>query len=226
MLNPDVIIRSKRKTLSISIDPFGRLIVRAPYKCSEERIFAFLREKEEWLVQKKYERESVKVTLPSDDLDGYSFLLLGKQCRIVLTDEDKIELKIDENAETGEQILYLPKENAKERLLAWLKVNANRIFTEVTKKHAKEMCLNVHSVSVSSARTRWGSCSYDNKIRYSFRLLFAPKEMVEYVVVHELSHIQHKNHSSAFWAQVGSYIPDYKARRKWLEVHASLMQIF
>ena len=70
MLKPNVIIRSRRKTLSISIDPFGRLIVRAPYKCSEERIFAFLKEKEDWIILKQYERESVKLTLPPENLDG------------------------------------------------------------------------------------------------------------------------------------------------------------
>ena len=223
MLKPNVIIRSRRKTLSISIDPFGRLIVRAPYKCSEERIFAFLKEKEEWIILKQYERESVKLALPSENLDGYEFKLLGKSCRIVLTDEENIELK---NGEDGSELLYLPKKNAKERLVAWLKVNAKRIFTEVTQRKAEEMGVNVRSVAVSSARTRWGSCSYDNKIRYSFRLLYVPQEMVEYVVVHELAHVEHKDHSPAFWEQVKRYVPDYKARRKWLEVHAVLMEIF
>ncbi len=223
MLKPNVIIRSRRKTLSISIDPFGRLIVRAPYKCSEERIFAFLKEKEDWIILKQYERESVKLTLPPENLDGYEFKLLGKTCRIVLTDEENIELK---NGLDGGELLYLPRKNAKERLVAWLKVNAKRIFTEVTQRKAAEMGVNVCSVSVSSARTRWGSCSYDNKIRYSFRLLFVPREMVEYVVVHELAHVQHKDHSPSFWAQGGAYIPDYKARRKWLELHAVLMEIF
>ena len=223
MLKPNVIIRSRRKTLSISIDPFGRLIVRAPYKCSEERIFAFLKEKEDWIILKQYERESVKLTLPPENLDGYEFKLLGKTCRIVLTDEENIELK---NGLDGGELLYLPRKNAKERLVAWLKVNAKRIFTEVTQRKAAEMGVNVCSVSVSSARTRWGSCSYDNKIRYSFRLLFVPREMVEYVVVHELAHVEHKDHSPSFWAQVGAYIPDYKARRKWLELHAVLMEIF
>ena len=86
MIQPDKIIRSARKTLSISIDAFGRLIVRAPKKCTEERIFAFIREKESWILRKQAEKQRENKLLPPDDLHGYEFLLLGKKTKIIVDD--------------------------------------------------------------------------------------------------------------------------------------------
>ena len=220
MIKPDEIIRSSRKTLAISIDPFGRLIVRAPKTCSVERIFAFLQEKEGWILQKQGQMAGAGMRLPPENLNGYTFMLLGKDCKIILT--DKRNILFDEESYT----LYLPTKNAKQRLIKWLKENAKRIFTIVTERKAQEMGVSFQSVELSSAKGKWGSCSYDNKIRYVYRLIYAPREIIEYVVVHELSHVKHKNHSKAFWAEVAKYVPDWKLRRKWLKTHGYLLEIF
>ncbi len=220
MIRPDEIIRSNRKTLSISVDPFGRLIVRAPKRCGEERIFAFLKEKEEWILRKQQERKRAGMRLPPENLNGYEFLLLGKTCRIHLTQGARIVYDKD-----ADQI-YLPENNARERLVKWLKENAKRIFTTVTEQSATRMETSYKRLTVTSAKTRWGSCSYDNAIRFSFRLLYAPRDVIEYVVVHELAHTKHKNHSKLFWAEVEKYVPDWKTKRKWLKVHGILMEIF
>ena len=220
MINPDKIIRSYRKTLSVSIDCFGRITVRAPMRCSTERIFSFLQEKENWILRKKAERAGAGMALPPENLDGYTFLLLGKPCTIRLTDGNKIVFD-NEHA-----LLYLPSENAKTRMQKWLKENAKRIFTDVTARFAKEMQTTYRKVNISSARSRWGSCSADNSIRYTFRLLYAEKSLIEYVVLHELAHTKHKNHSPRFWAEVEKYAPDYKQRRKQLKAHGIFMEIF
>ena len=158
------------------------------------------------------------MALPSENLDGYAFLLLGKTRKIRLCDEKKVRVQGDE--------LFVPNERSRERLLAWMKDNAKRILTQVTQEKAKEMGVAVSAVRISSAKTRWGSCSAKNTISYSFRLLYAPKEVVEYVVYHELCHIRHKNHSKRFWTEVERYCPDWKHKRKWLKDHAFVMEIF
>ncbi len=156
--------------------------------------------------------------LPPENLDGYAFLLLGEEHVLRLTDERRIRL-------CG-RIVYVPRENARKRLVKWLKENARQILTEVTERAAKEMGVTYRSVSVGSAKSRWGSCTYDNAVRYTFRLLYAPKEVIEYVAVHELAHVKHKNHSAAFWTEVEKYVPDWKRRRNWLKEHGILMEIF
>ena len=217
---PFQIIRSNRKTLSISVDCFARLIVRAPRNASEERIFSFLKEKEAWISKQMQKMQGAGMRLPPENLNGYTFLLLGEDCKISLTNEKYIRFSYEEG------VLYLPEKNARKRLVAWLKENAKRIFTQVSSQQAGRMGVSFQSVKISSAKTRWGTCSHDNEIRYSFRLLYAPKEVIEYVAVHELAHIRHKNHSPAFWGEVAAYVPDYKARRKWLKEHGILMEIF
>lgn len=220
MIRPDEIIRSHRKTLSISIDPFGRLVVRAPRTCKEERIFAFLEEKETWILRKKAEREGAGIRLPSENLDGESVLLFGENYTLRLWEYGNVYLNVEEKQ------LFLPDQDTKKKLVNFLKKEAKLLFLEYADRYAERMGTAYKKLSVTGARTRWGSCSFDDSLHFSFRLLYAPKEMIEYVVVHELAHTKHKNHSPLFWAEVGKYIPDYKKRRKWLKTHALLMQIF
>ncbi|MBO5240407.1 MAG: M48 family metallopeptidase [Clostridia bacterium] len=220
MLQPDEIIRSNRKTLSVCIDCFGKLTVRAPRRCDDERIFAFLREKEAWILRQKAKTAGAGIDLPPENLNGYSLSLLGEKHRVLLIGGDYIRF----DPETKQ--IFLPEKNARQRLVKWLKENAKRIFLEQTCRRAKEMQTSFQSVSVSSARSKWGCCTFDNRIRYSFRLLYAPKEVIDYVIVHELAHTKQKNHSPAFWREVEKFVPDYKRKRKWLKDHAILMHIF
>lgn len=220
MIEPDKIIRSSRKTLSVTVDPFGQLIVRAPMRCGEERIFAFLREKEGWILRQKAKTKEAGICLPKDDLEGYRLLLLGKERVLHLYEEKRI--RYDE--ETDE--IFLPRENARERLIKWLKANAKRIFSAVVGRRAEEMGADYRSLSVTSAKTRWGSCSYNNALNFSFRLLYAPIEVIDYVAVHELAHTFYKNHGGQFWTTVAKYVPDYKKKRAWLKEKALLMEIF
>ena len=220
MIYPDEIIRSNRKTLSICIDPFGRLIVRAPKRCDEERIFAFIREKESWILRKQAEKQGAGIQLPGESLHGYALPLLGEKYTIFLTKQARITL------DTDEKRLYLPRKNAEKRLVQWCKDNAKRILTQTSEKYAEKMGVRYQKITITSARTRWGCCTRDNRLRYSYRLIFTPKEIIEYVVVHELAHIVQKNHSPAFWAVVESQIPDWKQKRKWLRQNSALMELF
>lgn len=220
MIQPDEIIRSRRKTLTITIDSFGRLIVRAPKRCSEARIFAFIQEKEDWILRKQAEKKGAGIELPPENLNGYQMTLLGKTCTIYVVPTAKVGYDAEQN------IIYLPEQNSRERLVKWLKTNAKRIFNEVTARMAVTMGASYHSVMVTSARGRWGSCSANDALHYSFRLIYAPKEVIEYVVVHELAHTKHKNHSKEFWTEVATYVPDWKAKRNWLKLHGGLMEIF
>ena len=220
MITPDKIIRSNRKTISVQVDGFGVVTVRAPMRCGDERIFAFLQDKERWIVRQKQKMSGTGMRLPPENLDEYSFLLLGKSCTVCLTDEQFIRFDAQTNR------IFLPNKNARQKLVKWLKENALRIFTQAVNERAKQMQTPFQSVDISSARTRWGVCTGDNKLRFSFRLLYAEKDVIDYVVVHELAHVKHKNHGKAFWAEVAKYVPDYKQKRKWLKDRAYLMQIF
>ena len=218
MITPHKIIRSNRKTLSIAIDSFGRLTVRAPKRMSEDRIFAFLKEKEAWIEKHAQNKRDNAALLPTENLDGFAFMLLGETHKITLCGGEKIGYQ--------KPNIYLPNTNANGRMVKWLKENAKRIFTEACTKRAAEMGVSFSSISVNSAKTRWGSCSYQNALHFTFRLLYAPKEIIDYVVVHELCHTKEKNHGAKFWSLVKTYCPDYKEKRAWLKAHGYLLHIF
>lgn len=171
-------------------------------------------------MRKRAQMQGAGTQLPPENLDGYEFLLLGEPCKITL--DDGANIRFDKP--NGR--IYLPKKNARERLVKWLKENALRIFTRITNECASRMGVQAKSVAVSTAKGYWGICSAENCIRYTFRLLYAPKEIIEYVAVHELSHIRHKDHSPRFWQEVARYIPDWKTRRDWLKYRGALLQIF
>jgi len=186
----------------------------------QKRIDAFLLEKEPWILRKQAERKGAGIELPPENLDGYEFLILGNRYKIVCIEEDIIGF------DSARGLLYLPKKNTRKRLVEWLKENALRIFTKVTSQRAAQMGVSFQAVKINSARGSWGLCTADNVIKYSYRLLFAPKDVVEYVIVHELAHVIHKNHSAWFWSEVGKYIPDYKTKRAWLKKYSAVMEIF
>ncbi len=158
--------------------------------------------------------------LPPENLDGYTFYILGEPTTITLFDGKKVGYDAENHR------VYLPSDKPRERLIQWLKNNARRILTTVTERQAARMGVSYASVTVTSTTGRWGSCSSEGKIRYTFRLLYCPREIIEYVVVHELAHIRHLDHSKAFWQEVEGYVPEWKACRRWLQEYAILMEIF
>ena len=218
-IKPDKVVRSKRKTLSISVTNVGEVVVRAPLRYPDEKIAAFLADKESWILKHKTRILSAGIALPSNGWDGYTLLLLGQPHTVVLTDGSRIRLDGERKR------IEVPREKSEERLRRWLKENARRIFTERVRALASEMGLTYQSLELSSARTTWGTCTGDNRLRLNFRLLYAPKAVIEYVIVHELCHTLHHDHSKAFWLAVESVIPDYKSRRKWLKDRGALLKI-
>lgn len=81
------------------------------------------------------------------------------------------------------------------------------------------------SVTIRDQKTRWGSCSSRGTLSFNYRLIFAPPAILDYVVVHELCHLTHMNHSAAFWAHVSSVLPDYRVRRQWLKDHGQELSV-
>ena len=193
--------------------------MRAPLKYPDEKIREFLAQKESWILKHKQRMAGAGIRLPEENLDGYELLLLGEKHLITLYDGKSVRFSAEEKR------IWLPRSNAESKLRAWIKQNADRIFKEATKRRAEELGITYQSVTVSSARTKWGSCTGDNRLSFSFRLLYAPKDVIDYVIVHELSHTLHHDHSKSFWGCVESVVPDYKVKRKWLKDRAALQRI-
>jgi predicted metal-dependent hydrolase len=111
---------------------------------------------------------------------------------------------------------------AKKRFENWYREQARLFLTERLQYFSHLYNFHYSQIRITSARTRWGSCSGRGTISFTWRLVMAPPEIIDYVVLHELAHTVHHNHSPQFWNLVQSMQPDYAAKRKWLKQNSHL----
>jgi len=209
------LIRSKRKTITLYVKD-GKVEVRAPLNSPKKRIDRFVASKEKWITQ--------KLALSTERLDsrekfmlnyGDSVLYLGKEYPIIARSGNNVGF--DDNA--GQ--FYIPPNLSPERIkmavVQIYKILAKYDLTNKVINYAKQMSVTPIAVKVNSAKTRWGSCSSKKSLNFSWRLIMADDDVVDYVVVHELAHIIEMNHSARFWAIVERVLPDYNERQKQLK---------
>jgi len=215
---PYKITRSNRKTITLVINSDAKLSVRAPFEASEAVIVKFINQKKRWILEKQKKFSALKNKhSPVVLKNGESFLFHGETYIIKFGSVPKIKI-------SGENLL-LPKGSKKEKVIAWLKREARKLINERLEKYAGVMKVDYSAVRISSARTRWGSCSGKNNLSFTWRLIMCPLAAIDYVIVHELCHIAFKNHSPAFWERVKKFYPDFKEQKKWLKANRRIMDM-
>lgn len=229
--------RSKRSTACLRIQPDGTVEVRGPRLMSDAFVRKFVEEKADWIIQKRQEvaeHQSKKRnhTYQSEDV----FLYLGEEyvLTLVAAGRKRVELvKAEENsyvssdAETVEiarndnrLVLHTTSfepRNIEKQLKEWYKKQATEYITNRVEYYAPRIPGEHAGITMENRKGRWGSCSSTGELTFNWRLMLAPPEIIDYVVVHELCHLKHMDHSPAYWKAVGSVLPDYKARREWLK---------
>lgn len=214
---------SKRRTLALVITRDARLLVRAPTRTTRAAIDAFLRAKAHWvltgLAQVKERNRQAQAPAMRE---GTVFFFLGKPIPLAWSSGPGLPLRLDE----GRFLLRPERASDGQALLQrWYLNQAKTLFPMRVQLYAAQMGIDPGGIALSKARTRWGSCSRRG-VRFSWRLIQAPLEIIDYIVVHELAHRQVANHSSRFWALVASFLPDWRERRRWLkEKGASLFSL-
>ena len=130
-----------------------------------------------------------------------------------------------EEVEVSGNELVVPETYDVEALTVWLKEQAKQIISERVALYANVMGVTPGIVKLLEAKARWGSCSTKNNLNFVWRLIMCPLSVIDYVVVHELSHITYKNHNPSFWARVKTVLPTYEDDQEWLKVNKKLMEI-
>ena len=216
----DKLVRTPRKTIALIIQPDGSLTVRAPLRMSDRRIHQFVESHAGWVEKTRLKMRSAAPRAVKQYADGEPFLFLGKAYPLTIVPRQRMRLDFDGTcfrlARTA-----LPK--AKETFIAWYKAQAARLLAERVELLAATHGFKYKRIRISSARTRWGSCSSLGSLSFTYRLVMAPLEVVDYVAAHELVHTQIRNHSKTFWRRVGQVMPDYKARQAWLRKNGSAL---
>ncbi len=226
------IIRSKRKSLALAITSDAELVVRAPFRTSLEYIEKIAAQKIGWIERKIREIQKQPKAVEKKFVAGEEFLYLGEKYQLKIT--DGLKIKLSENwrnspslkLRRSEEELFFPKVflwRAKERLLGWYKKQALKEISARVETAARKLNLNCHSIKISNAKTNWGSCGPKNNLHFNWKLIMAPEAVVDYVIIHELTHIAEKNHSRKFWNKVEAAMPEYKKYRKWLRENGRLL---
>jgi predicted metal-dependent hydrolase len=208
--------RSKRKTLAIKINKDSSLEVKAPINLSNEKIDEFVKSKEKWIskhskdILEKYNLKK-QFTLKFGDC-----VFLRGECNPILATEGNTASYNPE-----EKKFYIPEiansKQIKELVVALYKLIAKSYINDRVSFFANKMNIYPQGLRITSAKTRWGSCSGKNTINFTWKLIMADDEVIDYVVVHELAHIKEHNHSKNFWKIVESIIPDYKVQQAKLK---------
>jgi len=215
------IIRSRRRTIALEVTPAATLVVRAPLRAPAAFIDDMIRQKNAWILRKMDEMKQRPASPCHEYAEGELFLFLGRSYPLHIVDGGSMTIERSDRLYVSRMILP----DIRKLLKRWYIEEARKEI------HARCMWFSLKTghvpatVSITDARQRWGSCTYKRGLNFSWRLIQAPPEIVDYVVVHELVHISQPDHSKQFWAKVQKILPDYKQRRKWLHDNEQLLRI-
>lgn len=171
---------------------------------------SFLLQKTEWLTEALREIPTKTCIKP-----GVVLPVLGRRVRI---EHDPTRLR--EWVLEGDRLIIAgPRKLFGERVTHALKALARDAILEMAERDAQTLGKRISRISIRDTKSRWGSCSSTARLSFSYRLLFAPREVMAYVVAHEVAHLRHMNHSQAFWNCVATLCPDYEAAKEWLRLH-------
>lgn len=215
---------NRRRTISLFVDPFEGVFLRAPFGPSVESLSKLVHSKAIWILKKQKQIEEIKEFLPKREfVGGETFLYLGRQLRLkVLDSKNNSSPKV--RMKEGRFVVALNnhftelgrKRVIRKALLNWYKEHAQKLLLSRIGIYSKKLDLSSPEVFLANQSKRWGSCNYKGRIRLNWHIIMAPMSLVDYVLAHELCHLKHISHSRDFWRLLGSIMPDYETRRECL----------
>lgn len=206
------LIQTKRRTISIIILDDGKVQVRAPENMGIEKINRLVNTKKNWIIEK------VSIAKKKEDIikekDEIMFLGLYKKVEVInnrnivhnsaIVVDDKLIVTLIEDSS-----LNIVLEN-------FYREQTTDYVNKYVNKYKDKFNCNIKKIQIKTQKRRWGSCTGDNKLLFNWRLSMAPLDVLEYVVLHEMCHLVHKDHSKNFWNEVKIHMPDYKIKHSWL----------
>ena len=178
-----------------------------------------LKENAAWVVDKQRNYDAYRKQIPDRAFEaGERFPFLGKDRELVIEPRQKHE--VDEDSIRLRKSA-VQQSSVKQVLENFYRSRARDYLTDRTDHYAERMGVGYENLELRNQRTRWGSCSTGGTISLNWRLIMAPPDVVDYLVVHELAHLTEQHHGREFWQLVGEYIPDYKKKAEWLEQNST-----
>lgn len=222
------LLYKQRKTMRIKIDFFGNVEVLAPRGTSEDSVIQFLEEKWDLVLQKKKEMMD-RIDGNKDKVyeQGESLLYLGNLYPILISQD--INITQDHVKLEGDKLHIFVKQVEEERIKQALKrfyyQQCKTLVEKSIRSYQKHFKGKPRSIRITDSKSNWGTCDSQQQLTFNWRLAMAPLEVINYVVVHEMSHMVHLNHDRSFWRLVGKIIPDYEQQENWLRLSSWKMNV-
>ena len=214
---------SKRTKVTITIERDRRVVVRAPNHASDEAIARIVEAKRHWIYEKTRHRQKYtgRPHAPGKELvNGESALYLGRSYRIEVVEKGVECIHFD-------QRFLIPASHVPDKKGAmrewYIEQAKERILPRVVKQ-ARELGVSFEQARIVENRYRWGSCTVRDNINLNWRLIMAPIFVVDYVIVHELTHLMEPNHTPRFWNIVKTQVPTTDRARSWLREHGQILE--
>ena len=202
---------SRRRTMQITVDRGGELVITAPNECPTHRLEKFVREKRFWIYTKLAEKEALQRPVSKKEFKtGEGFAYLGRSYRLLLVPSQDVPVKLSGGRFKMPRILA---PEGRRHLTAWYSEHAQRWLMARVARWARRLDLTPAKITVMDLGFRWASCSEGARLQFHWKTILLPPHAIDYVIVHELAHLHERHHSPAFWKRVGRAMPGYPARK-------------
>jgi hypothetical protein len=217
--------RSSRKTASIYIERDGNVSVLVPETLTDAEINSIIESKRKWIYTNIAEWEDLNAAKVNREyVNGESFLYLGRNYRLKLVHKQSTPLVL----KNGYFYLCSDKSTsakANNAFKAFYKEKGKDKIAERIHFYKGRLGVNPNSFSIIELKNRWASCSHKGNLNFHWKVMMTPMKILDYIVVHELAHLLHPNHTVAFWNEIDKLLPDYQERKQWLRVNGAGMDI-
>jgi hypothetical protein len=230
MLEYKVIRSARRKTLGLQVKQ-GKVIVRAPDFLTDKQIHSFINEKSAWVKAKVDFQKLQPELLPPSFIQGCSLLIHGERKNLTIAYQSRAQiLNLSNefcvilpirNRMVNDQLssIEISQEKVKKQLEKWFKEQATSYLSTRLAELSEQTQLLPKSFKIRQYKARWGSCNNRGELSFNYLLMMAPFWVVDYVIVHELCHLRHLNHSKEFWRLVAQHSPNFQQAQDWLKNH-------
>ncbi|WP_019601407.1 M48 family metallopeptidase [Teredinibacter turnerae] len=217
-----------RSTTDIVIERNGSVVVRPPQHFSEDQVDEVVRSKRMWIYRNLAEWRDLNATaVVREWVNGETFLYSGRSYRLSLVGDQDCDLKLQDGRFCLRREL-VDTEGAKGAKQAFEHYFAARGLARIrdrVKYYAPKVGVEPASVVIKEMGYRWANCSKSNALAFHWKCMMAPPQIIDYIVVHELCHIHHRNHSDKFWNEVDKVMPDYRERKNWLRLNGANLDL-
>ena len=218
------VVRSDRRTAALHIVG-SDLQVRVPEHLEDGRVAAILKQKRPWIRSKVAELQRVPPHRPRELVSGESFPYLGRNYRLKVLEGHQVGVRLSggylrATVRPNEQDAQRER-RIQQYLQNWYRSRARERLSEKAIRYARQIRVTPAGISVRNFKSRWGSCNSRGNVVFNWNIIKAPHAIVDYVVIHELCHLIHSNHSKDFWRLVGRHDGAYEEHKQWLKQQAA-----